>query len=502
MNHVSANKIGRNDPCPCGSGKKYKKCCVNLVEGLNNPPALDAALYQLRQLEHSVMADHLVPYAADELPYRVSQAGMDEFFPESLPDDFDVESCYENFFAPWLFFNWVPGDSYGVVEFDPDMTISQNYMRKYGGRLNKNQKIFIEEMNKTYFSFYRIVEVELDQYLIVKDLLLGTTHKVKERRGTHCLQPGQIVYGRLLTMKDQTIFLGLAPMSIPDSYAVKMVDYKNLLIKYIDDEALTPHTMRHVVPGMLNILFFTIIEELYNKPQPIVKNSDGELMEFSTSTFDLQLKPEEAFYKLTSLTFKDEVQDFLNQAKKTKSGDYKEIKFPWMKLGNKMNKAWDNTILGNITITSGKLTLETNSTKRATTGKKKILKLLGDKIVFVKNVIDPMDSDRKNSLIKNTQVVKKTTKKNNQFPSHEDIMADPELLEGMKEIAKVYWQSWFDEPIPLLNDQTPREAAKTKEGRERLEALLDVYVSNNAAIGPGNPFRADIPSLKKELGLD
>jgi len=22
-------KPGRNDPCPCGSGKKYKKCCEN-----------------------------------------------------------------------------------------------------------------------------------------------------------------------------------------------------------------------------------------------------------------------------------------------------------------------------------------------------------------------------------------------------------------------------------------------------------------------------------------
>ncbi|NLC12895.1 MAG: hypothetical protein GX768_02455, partial [Chloroflexi bacterium] len=22
-------KIGRNDPCPCGSGKKYKHCCIN-----------------------------------------------------------------------------------------------------------------------------------------------------------------------------------------------------------------------------------------------------------------------------------------------------------------------------------------------------------------------------------------------------------------------------------------------------------------------------------------
>ena len=22
-------KIGRNEPCPCGSGKKYKSCCIN-----------------------------------------------------------------------------------------------------------------------------------------------------------------------------------------------------------------------------------------------------------------------------------------------------------------------------------------------------------------------------------------------------------------------------------------------------------------------------------------
>lgn len=26
---VNENKIGRNEPCPCGSGKKYKKCCLN-----------------------------------------------------------------------------------------------------------------------------------------------------------------------------------------------------------------------------------------------------------------------------------------------------------------------------------------------------------------------------------------------------------------------------------------------------------------------------------------
>lgn len=24
---MARDKVGRNDPCPCGSGKKYKQCC-------------------------------------------------------------------------------------------------------------------------------------------------------------------------------------------------------------------------------------------------------------------------------------------------------------------------------------------------------------------------------------------------------------------------------------------------------------------------------------------
>lgn len=36
-------KIGRNDPCPCGSGQKYKKCCFrHEKEPLNtNVPLMD-----------------------------------------------------------------------------------------------------------------------------------------------------------------------------------------------------------------------------------------------------------------------------------------------------------------------------------------------------------------------------------------------------------------------------------------------------------------------------
>lgn len=32
-------KAGRNDPCPCGSGRKYKKCCLNKDEAAEQAPA-------------------------------------------------------------------------------------------------------------------------------------------------------------------------------------------------------------------------------------------------------------------------------------------------------------------------------------------------------------------------------------------------------------------------------------------------------------------------------
>ena len=36
-------KPGRNDPCPCGSGKKYKKCCLANEEAAEREQLAEAA---------------------------------------------------------------------------------------------------------------------------------------------------------------------------------------------------------------------------------------------------------------------------------------------------------------------------------------------------------------------------------------------------------------------------------------------------------------------------
>ncbi len=64
-------KVGRNDPCPCGSGKKFKKCCeekmsrkkinAQLFSDFNKNPNLENKLQKVSTLLKNVQP--LVPPA-------------------------------------------------------------------------------------------------------------------------------------------------------------------------------------------------------------------------------------------------------------------------------------------------------------------------------------------------------------------------------------------------------------------------------------------------------
>ena len=49
--------IGRNDPCPCGSGKKYKKCCLAVAPTARKPPTTGAPT--LERAEPVLLEDDL-----------------------------------------------------------------------------------------------------------------------------------------------------------------------------------------------------------------------------------------------------------------------------------------------------------------------------------------------------------------------------------------------------------------------------------------------------------
>lgn len=55
-------KVGRNDPCPCGSGKKFKKCCYRKIHetGLPEGVGILAEEWDLNKKTRVVMTDNLL----------------------------------------------------------------------------------------------------------------------------------------------------------------------------------------------------------------------------------------------------------------------------------------------------------------------------------------------------------------------------------------------------------------------------------------------------------
>lgn len=241
MNH----KIGRNDVCPCGSGKKYKKCCMEAeIPSSTIITSIDFKWRQVRQLEGTIVDRHLIPYATQELPDEVIQCALTECFPEDLPETLKKELWFHQFFLPWFLFNWVPLEDFGLKQFDPEQTIAQNYVKVHEDRLNSQQKRFIKAINQSYYSFYSVLQVEMERTLLIKDILLGTTHTIKERQGTHHLTRGDIIFSRILILDDQSVFVGMAPSAVPAAYYNDLIDFMKWLIEENNDAELTPELLR------------------------------------------------------------------------------------------------------------------------------------------------------------------------------------------------------------------------------------------------------------------
>lgn len=482
-------KPKRNEPCFCGSGKKYKKCCF--LKASRTTEVTDLAWRKLRQTEGSVIDAHLYPYIAKKIPGDAIEIAMEDLFPAEFPESLNKDLFFSDFFFPWLLFNWIPEDACNIEQFDSQKTIALNYLQNYPNKLTSPEKRFIEAISKTYYSFYTTLEVQLDQYLRVKDVLLGTTHQIKERKATHQLKRGDVIFSRILTLDEQSIFVGMAPLTISSHYLSLLIDFKNWLIEENDNQPLTGQVLRDELDIELFDYFFEIIEDVFDSTTPKLYNTDDEPLQFSKSYFKLNITPEQALHKLLPLTLSDDINDYLKDAQHDESGNIREVTFTWSKKGNEKHGSWDNTLMGYISASTGKLVLETNSENRTKTGIKLLEKMLGKDIHFQKTLIESPEQKLKSS---------PDSKPDNQVSP--ELLESPEVQEQIKAMAHKHWQNWFDEPIPALNNQTPREAAKTDAGKERLEALFLHYENlTSKQANSNNLFTPDVEYLKSELGL-
>lgn len=479
---MMSKKIGRNDACYCGSGKKFKKCCIS-----ERIIVADNDWQKIRETEGKLIDSILMPYVASVSKDLFSFA-WEDFWQgyEDFPKDW-YDGAARQLLSPWMVFDWKPCDleELGDIEIEEGLKIALQFLQRNGHLLSDYEKEFIRKVCQTHYSFYCVTNVIPNENVTLKDIFLKSVVTVKELKGSRILCAGDIVFTRVLSIGNQAICVGMFPMMIPSMFHTELLDIRDELIK--ENGELNPKILADDLADDMRLILFHLFEEMLDRKSPVLTNTDGDSLVFCTSIFSLNCDAEEAYQALIPMTVSEDSKEPLANVKMDKkTGKIKRIEFPWMKESHKKSKNVSFTLLGDILIESNKLTLKVNSEKRAKNGEKEILKYLGNKVRFIKMKKSTVD-----------QAMKRQNKSDSR-PKREFLPEEKTILENH---YREYYAKWLNESLPILNGLTPREAILTENGRERLMAILLDFERRSNNLWESEP-KPDIEWLKKELGLN
>ncbi len=193
-------KIGRNDPCPCGSGKKYKQCHLPIEEA--------TAAEQLR-LRRSV--DTLLPkiITAAQAQAGAIPAAFDRFWdgkytPAQLEDLDDLEGRGGERFLTWFAFDYPLEDGRTLVERlaagDAELSDSAaDPADQHGDALDLTdaEAQLLRAWANVRLRPYLAQSVRKGQGMQVSDLLDERTYEVDDQAASRGVEPGEVVVAHL-----------------------------------------------------------------------------------------------------------------------------------------------------------------------------------------------------------------------------------------------------------------------------------------------------------------
>ena len=482
---------GRNDPCPCGSGKKFKKCCLASRE------SSDFLFKRLRQL-HSDLIPRLTHFAFDTLdPESVEDAWLD-FNDHHTTEPFDPESPMNMLFMPWFLFNWLPELKLpGGKKFD-EHTIAEMFLLAESENLTNDEQQLLISSNRRPYSFCEVVAVMPGVGMVLLDLLRQIEYEVTERTGSETLERGEIIYCATSEMLGMKSNVGTGPFALRPTAKRDVFDLRKWILA---QSGATTITSEHLNEFEYDIrgLYLNLLQAMLSPPR--LNNTDGDPMLPQTLYFELE-SSDTAFHALASLAKGRNRKESLNRPE-LQDGLVVKAEIEW--LGGKpeaKKRLGGSVLLGLLKIDHKQLIVEVNSTKRAARIRKLIERRLGHAAEYKTTLIQPIESQVREMW--HAGVAGDASRHGNGFVAGNSSLAveeNPEVKAMIEAAARQHWSSWFDLPVPALGDITPREAAKTQEGRELLNSLL-LYYQHTAENSPDNAFRPDIPGIRRELRLD
>jgi hypothetical protein len=216
------------------------------------------------------------------------------------------------------------------------------------------------------------------------------------------------------------------------------------------------------------------------QPLPRLETPEGDPMVFAIATYR-NSAPDEVRRLLTQAADFDLNDELVPEADGS-------LEFPWLETRSgapRFPEPMGQRVLALLTLTPATLRVGTFSMERLAGCQRRLEELLGDRIELEDVDFQPVESVLRRPVA---------------GPEPELAVPPPEVVAEIEE--KMILQ-WLDESIPALDGLTPREAARTPEGRQKLLALFDYIDRQQARLErPPGMFSPDYNKAKKMLGLE
>jgi hypothetical protein len=472
---------GRNDPCPCGSGRKFKHCCLRALD------AEDAARMRLRTAE-GVLVPALFAYAADEFGDEFFDEAWEEFFfGAAVPDDIDNSREFGTTFDPFFVFSFVPDAETDLPPGWPIEPVALHFLHQEVESCPDFHREFIEQACRSHPSFFVVESIAPGRSIDLKDILTGRRFHVLEQSASRTLRVADLTFTRVVTAGGASIMLGASTWVIPPSWHLSIIECRDQLSprRSMTLAGLSKYELE------LRQLYHQIVDAIVNPRLPTLLNTDGDPIEMTTMTYELGVPATEAFDRLRPLaTLRGEAH--VDDERYDAAGGIEAVVLTWLKAGNRKHKDWDNTTLGTLRLDGSRLVIEVNSARRRERIAKEISKRFGSSATLVETTTTDIIKELEERRARRGETTEPTT-------LSRESERTPEIQALEAELMQRHWDAWIDTKVPALGNRTPRQAAKTAKGRERLEALLSDFA--RTAEQRSSDFQPDLAKLRRRLGL-
>jgi hypothetical protein len=456
--------VGRNDPCPCGSGKKYKRCCLEKdapAPGAWTAGERDSALASLMRFARRAGLDG--DRAAAELTFWGKR--LAKLTEAEAREAVDSEES-RLFFYEWFVFD-CPLHGGG--------TVVERFLARDGGGLRSGERRYLERMRLSHLRPYEVQAVRLDEGLDLLDLWANKRVRVRERLATRQLVPWDVLAARVILGPEGEPVLDGSPYLYP-------ARDKELILRVLRrlGRSVRPKLPRRDEPTFfksIGMVFHDLwLELVARRPLPTSVTAEGDEVVLCRAVFDVRDRAalEAALANHPELEREDD-------------GSY-----AW--LAEKADEAGFRRGFGRFVLEKGRVVLETMSRQRAERGRALLEAAAGPAVAY--------RATSSESVARALERRRARPGARDRRPAAPEDEVPPEVAaEVLRGFYERHYRGWLDEPLPALDGRTPREAAGLKSARPKVIALLKDMENHSARERLEGRPAYDFGWMWGELGL-